>query len=525
MEPPFLTAPERLWWLILLPVLYWLALPPRPRRETLTAHLPQWLAAAARLRRRPPRFRRWRFLLLVLAVVGAVLAATGPSLPGTVGPSRLCVVVDSSASMAHRVGDRTAADAAIAALRTGLMNVPPHVEIVVVIAGGGVARRHGAAARAFADPLQPAGAAVDLAAVVAAAGSEPDTAVWTITDGQSPPLPEASALTLCGASGDNAAIAAVEVVDAWPLPELRLRVQLQSRSRAPWRGQLQAQGAIDAAGPFAVVLQPEERQVAELPLRRTAAGGALTLELQMPGDVLPLDDRVVLALPPLPLPTIAVLGDRTSPIVRTAVAVLADEVGGKVIEGDELSRAGFLFVEGGVAELPPGATRAIAFGCRSPAAPLPEVWPSPTIVDWDRQSPWTAGLDLSELEVAHALHGILPAGEPLLLGGGPGGERVPLLVAVPGERRALHFAFRLQDSNLALLPAFPQLLRRAFLGSFGAAHRIPAPQLPVPGTESDLRALPAVGRPLPAFGSPARDLGAYCLLAALLALAIRAYVR
>lgn len=525
MEPPFLNAPERLWWLLLLPVLYWLALPPRPQRQTLTAHLPQWLLAQARLRRRPPRFRRWRFVLLALAVVGAVLAAAGPALPGAAGPTRLCVVVDSGASMAHRVGDRTAAEIATATVRDGLAAVPPHVDLVVVTAGGAVQRRHGAAARAFADPLVPAGASVDLAAVAAAASRAADTAVWTLTDGQSPPLPEEGALTLCGAGGDNAAIAAIDVVDAWPLPELRLLVTLQSRARAPWRGQVSVLGAVEAAGPFAVEMQPDERRVAELPLRRTVAGGALTVELRMPGDVLPLDDRLTLTLPPLPLPTIALLGDRTLPVVRAAVAALAQEVGGKVVEGEDLQRAGFLLVEGGIADLTPGATRALAFGCRASAAGAPRVWPSPTVVDWDRQSAWTAGLDLSELEVTHALHGILPAGQPLLWGAGPGGERLPLAVVVPGDQTSVHFAFRLQDSNLALLPAFPQLLRRAFVGSFGIAHAIQPPGPPVPTTETDLRHLAKGGRPLPRFGSPAQELGGWCLLAALLALAIRAYVR
>ena len=88
MLPLVLQAPERLWWLLLLPVLFWLAMPPRPRTVVWTAHLPQWVLAQKTLRRRPPRLRGLRFLLLALACVAAVLAHAGLGLRGTPGPQR-----------------------------------------------------------------------------------------------------------------------------------------------------------------------------------------------------------------------------------------------------------------------------------------------------------------------------------------------------------------------------------------------------------------------------------------------------
>ena len=55
MELPDLTDPERLWWLLLLPVLYFLARPPFPRRVVSTPHMVQWTRAQERLGRRPVR--------------------------------------------------------------------------------------------------------------------------------------------------------------------------------------------------------------------------------------------------------------------------------------------------------------------------------------------------------------------------------------------------------------------------------------------------------------------------------------
>ena len=99
MDLPDLTSPENLLWLLLLPILYWLARPPRPRQAVTTPHLAQWLRARDRLRRRPVRFRWLRFLLLLLAYAASVVALSGPSYGGREGPTALAVVLDASASM------------------------------------------------------------------------------------------------------------------------------------------------------------------------------------------------------------------------------------------------------------------------------------------------------------------------------------------------------------------------------------------------------------------------------------------
>ena len=117
-----------------------------------------------------------------------------------------------------------------------------------------------------------------------------------------------------------------------------------------------------------------------------------------------------------------------------------------------------------------------------------------------------------------------------LLGGDPG---ILGVVVDRPESASVHLAFRLGDSNLFKLAAFPQLLRRAFARSFGAEAR---PQLVgeplLDAAESDLAGALASGdlraaapdRDLPVFATPATRLALPLLVLALVLLAVRAYV-
>jgi hypothetical protein len=108
-----------------------------------------------------------------------------------------------------------------------------------------------------------------------------------------------------------------------------------------------------------------------------------------------------------------------------------------------------------------------------------------------------------------------------------GDQRVPLGVLVDGGATAsMHLAFRLQDSNLPLLAAFPQLLRRAFVRSYGEAATSIVSPTGAPASERNLSA-PAVGedRALPEFAVAEQGLAQWFVLAGLLALALRAFVR
>ena len=116
----------------------------------------------------------------------------------------------------------------------------------------------------------------------------------------------------------------------------------------------------------------------------------------------------------------------------------------------------------------------------------------------------------------------LPPGKTLI-----SGERGPLMVVVEsGDRATVHTAFRMADSNIGLLPAFPQLLRRSLSRAYGEPAR-PRPEPPrlLSPAESELRhaAGQVRNRPLPEFGRDGSSLAVPVLLLGLLALAVRVY--
>jgi hypothetical protein len=532
MAIPALIHPGRLLWLMLLPVVWWLAQPPRPRQAVITAHLRQWLAARDALRRRPVRRRRLRTWVLLLALALAVLGHSELRMPGTTGPERLAVLLDGSASMAAREDDGSSAwQRAMVALEREFARLPQHVEVRLLTAGAQVERREGLAAHSLQDLAMPGGAlGIDLQAMAEELAADPRSAVWTLTDGQgSAPLPGKGALTVLGTRRDNRAIVGVQVTDRWPLPELWLDVTVQDWSEQRSDSVFAVAGAVEAPGERPVTLAPGGREHVKLECKRTAAGGRLELQLRTPGDALPADDVWACELPPLPAPRIAVLCDaEAGPAVHAAAKTLAEEVAGSVVEASA-GEAAFLLAEGGRADLQPGAVRALSFGTQLRKEDRPAVWPEPTVVDWDRSDPLTAGLDLSELRIAQAWHGILPRGKVLITGQVSGGPTEPLLVLVEGSGIAsLHAAFRLQDSNLPSLAALPQLLRRSLLRAYGQGALIkPDPHnLDAAGNESDLRQRGGGrDRPLPAFAMPGSNLTALCLVLALCLLALRSWLR
>ncbi len=525
---------QRLWWLLLVPVLVWLAQPPKPRVVTWTPHFDAVERALAARRLRPPRRSNLRLLLLLGACLAVIAAYAGLGVPAVPGPQRLVVLLDASASMAAatpgRDGEtrRSRWQAAALGLRTTLAQVPEHVEVTVLRCGGELLRRHGAFARQVRDLGEPGGAAV--ADLVELANALPaDTAVCTITDGQGQvTLPTRGALQVHGGAADNAAVLDVQLDDAWPLPELAATIDLVVFTAQSTDVQLRIDG--DAVEPVAqtLKLQPALARRVTLPLARRVAGGLLRVTVTLPDDALVADDVWSCLLPPLPAPTIAVLADpEGGPYANVAAEALAAEVSGRVVAATGDAAAGLLLVDGGEIELRPGAQRALCFGTRLAGRPAGALLLEPRVTDWDRRDPLVADLDLSGLRVLVALPETLPDGVPFLFGAAPGGESVPLAVVVGGaERCSLHFAFRLADSNLPLLPAFPQLLRRAFVRAYGTGAAATASRGPLPVGEQDLRQVAtAAARPLPPFGMPRQSWRGPCLLLALALLALRVWCR
>jgi len=524
-----LAAPAQLWWLLLWPMLYWLALPPPPRQRGFSPHLRQWQLAQQSLRRRSPRLSFWRWLLLAVATGALTLALAGPSLPAQPGVERLVVLLDASASMAATDEGVRRFDQALAITRAQLAAVPEGIDITVLRCGGAPARRHGPAARGLLDLGEPGGAATADLATLAAEIADERTAVLVVTDGQGQQqLPTVGGVQLVGRAADNAAVLWVAVDDGWPLPGLQLDVEVVAFGRGVLACELLVDGAIEPYPSRVLALSPGETRRLTLPLQRRPEGGWLRVRLQTEGDALPDDDSWQALLPPLPAPRLGLLAaPDAAPFAAAAAQALAAEFAGEVVPATPGTAVGLLLVEGGAIDLLPGTGRMLAFGARHRGAAQADPLLQPGALTWDRDDPLLAGLDLADLRVEAADPATVPAGQELLWAQPPGRPAVPLLSLVAGaEGSTLHFGFRLEDSNLALLPAFPQLLRRAMLRSYGAAAGLSQlGQPPAPG-EQDLRHRHEPPPPqLPCFARPAFDLAPWLLVLAAVALALRACCR
>ena len=521
-----LAQPGNLAWLLLLPVLYLLSRPPRPRRTRSTAHLVQWMQAQKRLRRRPVRFQTLRFLLLAAALLAIVFAHAALELPGKPGPTSLVVLADASASMSAGSEDRTTWDGLRREIGAVLAEVPEHIDVRIGLCADGVrvlrgSRRELLATLALVDPAGPG--RVDMSAM-AADLMDADTAVWTLTDGLGPTQPsEVGALTILGGDANNLGITAVDIEDGWPLPQVRLSVRVGNFGRTSATTEVRLEGGIETTAGQSIPLAPGEERRVEFAVVRSG-GGRLTIRLVGTRDALSGDDRVEVELPPPPRPEIVVRGSGTASRALLAVAhALAAECGGRVVEDSEASEAGFLLLEGGVVAQVPRGVRMLSFGTAlgeglspSPAAPR--------VVEWDRQQPITSDLDLSELRVTSAVswpedHGGVP-----LIHGADG----PLALLFPGDESAsVHLAFELEDSNFFKLAAFPQFVRRSFAQAYGrkAVPQIVSGALLDPSESRLIRQGPQVAeRPLPQFAVLSTALAVPLLLLALLFLAIRTYV-
>ncbi len=531
MEFPSLSSPDRLLWLLPAAlVLWWLAQPPRPRSFLFTAHGAQWRAALERARRKTPRFRALRWLLAMLTCAFLALAAAEPASSSDDMPVRVVFLIDGSASSAALGEDQKSAfDAAIHRVRNQAARIPSHVDVEVVIArGGSLSRWSGDAARLLSDPGLPAGQLPADLASLAAAHADKQTVVWAVGDGQGPSgIPPTDALwSPVGRAAANAALETVAVDDAWPLARIGVRATVVSHADVVLRGFLRLEGALLAPCEIPVELQPRAVTPVDAVAQRAPVGGLLRVSLQLEGDVLAVDDTHEFDVPPLPQTAIAVQAEEDDGLGFAAAAgrSLAAAVGGVVVDAAPGRPVGFLIAEGGEGAFPSDPGPVLAFGRKADGA---QPWPSPLVVDWDRADPVLADLDLSELEIAHALRGSLPGGRSLVLGQLPDGSTAPLAVIAEGPRgKAYHFAFRLQDSNLGLLAAFPQLLLRCYEQSQPGSRAVKPRTAGIDPAESDLsRIEPTKERGDVRFAAQPADLSAWCVAFALALLALRSGIR
>ena len=532
-------APGRLIWLLALPLLYWLSRPPRPKQDCATAYLALWLKARDKLRRRPIRFRWFRFVLLALAFSALVLAHSEPSIPGRVGATDLVVLLDTSASMASVERETRPWDQAIAKIDAALADVPESVDVRVGLCGEQVRVLRGSREellQGIRAEIPGGRLAIDLKGLVDQLHND-TTAVWLLTDGRGVmPMPDTASLSLLGQPSANVAVTTCSLVEDWPLPSLVLKIGIKNFGPSCRVG-LEISGGVVGQSVKPIEIPTGGGKDLTVPLRRTT-GGRLNIRLlgedgsESWVDGLRADNRVSFEIPAPPSPTIAVRTQKdTSKAIWAAARALAGEFGGEVVEGD-VSEAAFLITDGGRLEGLPTGLRMLTFGTSIDSAGTRVR--GPHLLDWNREDPITAGLDLSELRIESALDWRAPQGLPGVSAVLMDGDSGPLgLVVGGGDAKSVHLAFRLGESNFYKLAAFPQFVRRAFARSFGAEaswRRVGASLLDA--GESNLRgpsgaplgASRREDRPLPGFATPSSRLALPLLVLALLFVALRAYV-
>jgi hypothetical protein len=539
--------PDRLAYLLLLPLLYFLSLPPRPKATMVTAHLAQWLEARRKLARRPVRFRWLRFVLLAAAFLAVVLAHATPRLPGRDGATDLVILLDTSASMSARArsGGSTAFDSGRALVLGLLESTPEHVDLRIGLCGNDVRVLRGRRSelrRALLETAPSGSGTVDLEKMAHELRTE-TTAVLTVTDGLGPTrAPSVGALQIVGRAGRNAAITACGIRDSWPLPEISVKVRIANHTEADRTFVVELRGGIATVVEKSVDVAAGRNGDLEFAVRR-GVGGRLVVRIVRSArggeesasshqDAVSLDDSVVIELPPPPRPEIVVRAEgEPTPALRAAARALAIECGGKVVLGDTTERAGFLLMEGGaLAAMPSFGVRMLSFG--TAFGDRTSRTPQSRTIDWNRTHAVTAGLDLSELEVELALDW---TGDKTFAAPGDGlchvligSEKRPLAVLRgAADWASVHVAFDLKDSNLFKLAAFPQFVRRCFAASYGRkAQPVVAPGSLLDPAESILaeQAPVPANRALRSFSEEPTGLSVAFLILGLLLLAIRVYV-
>ncbi|MBX3176573.1 MAG: VWA domain-containing protein [Candidatus Hydrogenedentes bacterium] len=410
-------------------------------------------------------------LLLILALARPILASDA------LGARRVVILVDVSASMHAREGERTRFDIArdhahdvIAGLASGdaamLVAVGPQPDIVVPLTES---RR---ALREALDAVQPEHTPANLSAALHLLHQLPpdprETWVYVVSDGSLDPVPfdpppdMRFAFLAAGSRQDNIGIVAFQ---ARPLPasprDFEILFEVVNESDEP------------RTLPFALFVGDNlvDANEVTIPARGAAhrsirqfspEGGPVRLELET-GDAFPLDDTAHAVLPAVE-DTRVVLVTEGNLFLESALAT-ADGIDLSVAPpaayapgAAEGGHAVYVF-DGWAPENPPDA-HAIYIG-RWPAtlgiAAEGEI-ADPMITDWERDHPINRRLSLANITIGGAPRLAAPDNFATLVSSF--GQPLVLLDDT-AEHRALVVAFNTAQSDLPLRAAFPMLIANA----------------------------------------------------------------
>ena len=487
------TAPFALIALLAVPTVAALHLFQRRLRERRVAGLflwaPQQMRAASG--RRVRRIARTSSLLLeLLAALFLALWLGGLTIGGAAIAEHHILVVDDSASMAaRRVDGTTTADDVRRAVRARIDGATRGSTFTVIasgqrprmLCGPEASALDAASAVATYDPRRPAHdlqPALELASSLAAA--TPSSTIAAFSDqlaNEASARAAGAELFAFGEPCSNAAITSARrstrddaqrlLVDVrhWVLP--RRNEQAGRLVVLDERGEALAVTPLDRP-------ETSNSQVTRLEIdlpAGEASGGTLTCTLELPGDGLAMDDRMV------------VLPDRT-PLIRVAttlppsvldVLALDRLLGRHAVRTDDASQA-HLLVTGSPPDDPPASRHALVL------EPLGDEgrdsWLGPYL--FDRLLPWSEGLTLDGV-VWTAGRGT-PPGRPFI----QAGDQVLASVTEDVMTSALTFTcnIEVEASSLARAPDWPILFENVLRG---VRERMPGPVDPQPSIGQMIR--------------------------------------
>jgi Ca-activated chloride channel family protein len=442
-----------------------------------------WLEAAASQRpeRLGHRLRRWLSWLLHLAVLGALLLALADPRPARApaGGQSLLILIDQSASMAARAGERTRIDEARAEARRLVATLGDRDQALIAGFAASVQVEAGWSAdgRGLGDAIErlaPRPERADLqsalAFATAALRERPRSRVIVIGDGAYDPVSAAALETRpVGTAVDNLAVAGLA---AQHRPGDRGTVDavviVQSFAAARRRAIVELRGGAERnlLARAAVELAPGERSTRTL---SWLAQGDDTLEatlLAPPGeapDALALDDRAYAVIAQPPRRRILVVG---APNLYLDGALLSFGTELTVERapsdrGQDLARYDAVIFDGVAPEPAPPGGKLLYLDPSGPGSPFPVrgLVRDPLATELERGHPLLAHLALADLNIREARR-LQPAPDDHVVAAALG---VPLVIARarPGLR-VVALSFDPRRSDLPLRPTYPLLLANAF---------------------------------------------------------------
>jgi len=264
----------------------------------------------------------------------------------------------------------------------------------------------------------------------------------------------------------NAGFVGLDLADDGLRPEVTVRYAVRDYDRSA--GAARVEAALDGERLASDEFPLAPGRVVERSLRIPRRGGG-TLELRLlPGDGFALDDAVIAEVGKGPRGPV-VLTERAAqdPVLLALAGALAEEAGVPLRTGSSVAEAASLAVAADETIDPRSVGSPwLGFGTRFVGTGEARTIERPSLDRIEADSTLLAGLSIDSLMLARVAP---PTGvQAIAWGDGTG----LLYGASIGEARVVATAFSLEDSNFALLAAFPIFARRAFASLSGSA---PAP--------------------------------------------------